>query len=430
MNKIYLTDKIQDKYKDWKRRDEIFIKAPTGCGKSYFILFKLLPHAINNDCKILYLVNRTILKDQIEKDIAKNISLDLKNWNDERKIGFYIKVVTYQSIEKEMQIGAFDNIKKEYGQYDYIVYDECHYFLIDSTFNTNTYLSFEALRSIGESKIQIFMSATIGKIESIIKTHSPSYLEGFRGRGSDGLKLYSQTYSYEMPICYDYVILNAFQDEDDLLRIMNEKIKEEKGKWVIFLNDIKKGYKLKEDLEKIEGLKEEVVFIDAEFKKNEEMMENVENIVKEKAFKKRVLISTAVLDNGVSLEDFDLKNVVIFADSEEMFIQMLGRKRSDGNNVNLYLPKQSKAYFSQRKARMEVINQFYEKYNKEFKFRVSRSESEKLLEDILHNQVSYNCARVLCYPEQGSLKFNEFSHLRCNALQKFYYEMKEKMTED
>lgn len=63
-------------------------------------------------------------------------------------------------------------------------------------------------------------------------------------------------------------------------------------------------------------------------------------IVKEKRSKK-ILITTSVMDNGISLEDEYLRNIVIMADTKETFIQMLGRKRIKNNNekLNLYILK-------------------------------------------------------------------------------------------
>ncbi len=47
------------------------------------------------------------------------------------------------------------------------------------------------------------------------------------------------------------------------------------------------------------------------------------------------------MDNGISLEDEYLRNIVIMADTKETFIQMLGRKRIKNNNekLNLYILK-------------------------------------------------------------------------------------------
>ena len=71
--KMFLENSIGDSYKDWKAGDCIFISAPTGSGKTYFILNKLLAYLSSQPQKkkILYLVNRSILKQQVEKEISK-----------------------------------------------------------------------------------------------------------------------------------------------------------------------------------------------------------------------------------------------------------------------------------------------------------------------------------------------------------------------
>ena len=55
--KIYLADQIGEEYKSWKEGELIFIQAPTGTGKSYFILNVLLDWAVLNRFSILYLGN-------------------------------------------------------------------------------------------------------------------------------------------------------------------------------------------------------------------------------------------------------------------------------------------------------------------------------------------------------------------------------------
>lgn len=49
----------------------MFITAPTGSGKTYFILNTLLPYARERNWNILYLVNRKILKEQLEEDVKE-----------------------------------------------------------------------------------------------------------------------------------------------------------------------------------------------------------------------------------------------------------------------------------------------------------------------------------------------------------------------
>ncbi|HBI37937.1 MAG TPA: hypothetical protein DDY71_09860, partial [Spirochaetia bacterium] len=57
------------------------------------------------------------------------------------------------------------------------------------------------------------------------------------------------------------------------------------------------------------------------------------------------------LDNGINIEDEELKNIVIMAYDKTTFIQMLGRKRIDINNaqtVNLYINTRYKKSFSHK----------------------------------------------------------------------------------
>ena len=68
-----VTDKIGEEYKQWSNYNKIFISAPTGSGKTYFILNVLLPFACSQNRKILFLVNRKILKLQLEKEISNFI---------------------------------------------------------------------------------------------------------------------------------------------------------------------------------------------------------------------------------------------------------------------------------------------------------------------------------------------------------------------
>ena len=92
--KRYITDIIGEEYRSWKPKDIIEITAPTGSGKTSFILKTLLPYAVEKNLKILYLVNRKVLKSQLEKEVDKisiKMQCPLKN---------NILIRTYQSIEE------------------------------------------------------------------------------------------------------------------------------------------------------------------------------------------------------------------------------------------------------------------------------------------------------------------------------------------
>ena len=63
---MFVTDVIRDDYKKWSCGDTVIIHAQTGAGKTYFVLQELLPFVAEHGKKLLYLSNRTALRDQIK----------------------------------------------------------------------------------------------------------------------------------------------------------------------------------------------------------------------------------------------------------------------------------------------------------------------------------------------------------------------------
>ena len=88
----YLADRLGDSFKQWGNGTCEFIDAQTGCGKTTFILHYVLPYMAEHKMKILYLVNRSILKQQLEEDVINQRS-------NER---YYIDVMTYQNLENQI----------------------------------------------------------------------------------------------------------------------------------------------------------------------------------------------------------------------------------------------------------------------------------------------------------------------------------------
>ena len=78
-------------------------------------------------------------------------------------------------------------------------------------------------------------------------------------------------------------------------------------------------------------------------------------------FSQQVLVSTQVIDTGINLSDYQLKNVILISDVRESFIQLLGRKRlsDDLERVNLYIPKLSVGHFEKRR---DVLNKKLDKF--------------------------------------------------------------------
>lgn len=68
---MYLSDIIRDEYRQWQPYSRILIHAPTGIGKTTFIIRILLLHALQNGREILYVSNRTILQQQLIAEMCK-----------------------------------------------------------------------------------------------------------------------------------------------------------------------------------------------------------------------------------------------------------------------------------------------------------------------------------------------------------------------
>ena len=315
-NPVYLSDKIGLEYQRWNKDALVIIKAPTGCGKSHFVLNELLNYAMQQGRRILYLVNRTILKDQLIKKCNEKSSELSVRYRQIITIGDYIHICTYQEIEQRLKYGDTDplrvNLKDANGNpiepYYYVVYDECHYFYADADFNPGTEISYVYLTQSFRHVVQIFMSATIENMEEKIEKDL-TYTGGF--------KLHLKPFKkYEMEIDYDYVDLHYIADNKEIL----ELIKTEKNeKWLIFTDNIDKGNELAKDIrnihEKYAG--DNVVFIDARYKTDESGSDSVRELVDNRLIEKPVIITTSVLDNGVSFEDEGLRNIIIMADSKE-----------------------------------------------------------------------------------------------------------------
>lgn len=307
---MYISELIKDEYKEWEAGQIILISAPTGSGKSNFIFDKLLELAICRRKKILYLVNRRILKMQLdsflERDINEKIYEKFRNY--EIDLEDYINIKTYQWIEEKILTESLhDDVIKNLANYDIVVYDECHYFYADATFNTNTEISFQILEGVFRYKLKIFMSATMEKVKKFIKSYAELevdqgqriYWEINRPETEYSKRMYKwgmkNIAEYTVPTDYSYIKLHSFSDNIDLVKIVNNNQDDEK--WLIFIDSIKDGNGLKDGLIESGIPKEDVVFIDADYKKDISASNSVNSITKNNLVEEKIVITTPVLDN-------------------------------------------------------------------------------------------------------------------------------------
>lgn len=394
----WITDDIRERYEEWKKGECIFISAPTGSGKTYFVLNVLRPFLIRKNKKALYLVNRRILKDQIEKEMER---IQLK----ESGIRNPIVVKTYQSIEKEICRGEFregendaykgfieNKAYKHYEEYSYVVCDECHYFLTDSNYNANTALSFRFIQEMFYEKIRIFMSATIGDIKEYIKKDNWKRYESCCtpfykfcpqhtiymdvDNNSDGYDGYYRYYGDKLERDYGYLDIGIVKDAKEIIDLINNK-ENSREKWFVFVDSIKFGEDLEEKLKKSNG--NQVVFVTSGYKYEAEALNEVTQIIDQEMQSARILIATSVLDNGINIKDVGLRNIVIMADTETEFIQSLGRKRKDGGRLKLYIYKHDKNSFVRRREQAAKQLQIIQGYLKEFDEQIRRDLDQKAI---------------------------------------------------
>ncbi len=401
----YISDVIKTDYENWSQNQVVFISAPTGSGKTTFVLKNLIEYAVSKQQKILYLVNRSILKEHIQKKINLDVMRKLRSkklidLND--SVNNIIEVELYQTIELKYK----DNpqyLNGENSKFDYIIADECHYFFADSTFNTYTQLSYEWIIN-QKNSILIFMSATIDRIEKKICTdicheiegekemHFSIYNENDPDKKCD-IRRMAKKYSAECD--YSYLNWNVLENTEDI----TQHIESEGRKWLIFVDSIKKGQEIDRLLNDAEI---DSKFIDAKSRNCDELSETVNSIVKLEKYEQQVIVATSVMDNGISIKDMELRNIIIMADVPEEFIQMLGRKRrfSDSERLDVYILRRTKGEFEKRKEKVEKHIEFIECF---------LQYPELVLEGVMRSRSSYECARDTCFVKQGKLELNQLA---------------------
>jgi superfamily II DNA or RNA helicase len=308
----------------WKINDKILIKAPTGSGKSHFMLHILARYYNSVNRKVLIFSNRSLLREQNKERAEENVDC-----------------INYQYFEKMTK----KKMEKMLASYDVLCFDECHYFFSDSSFNdtTDNVLRY-ALKDTNQLKI--FASAT----------PEPLYKTGAK---------FNQEYNIEEN--FDFIEELVFYDKTE--KALEEIMNQEK-KAVCFFSNATKAISFKETN------KEEIAFICSKgnplyrFRDKDEL----DNIITKNRFEKKVLATTTVLDNGVSLIDDELKIVLIDLIDPIAIIQTLGRKRlRKGEKIKVYIrvPNKRELYYKTLKIKKKsdaftrrCYGEFISDYNK------------------------------------------------------------------
>lgn len=294
----------------WTKGDIVIIQARTGDGKSYFSKNILFEHAKANNKRILFLVNRSNCYNQFLDEIIqekKNDFLDIK---------------TYQKLE-------YDGLNKQVGcnltKYDYIICDEFHYFLNDSTFNDKTDVSFDQIMQNNNS-VKIFMSATGQNMGRYIKENIKLYIN------PESIKVIN----YNLPIKFDFVKKLSFFYEEETFDELIEEFINQKTKAIFFIQNLEEAYEL------YKRHRKHCLFNCGKTNKKfyrHVKKEKISKMLKDEMFEELILITTTCMDSGVNIKDVNLKNIVVHIYDFETLIQCIGRKRllDSDDGINLYV---------------------------------------------------------------------------------------------
>lgn len=286
------------------------------------------------------------------------------------------------------------------------------------------------------NKPKIFMSATIDDIRNVIKG---DYIINGNNQillkdNNNGMEfVIGRLFDYSLERKYDYNIHLLKSRED----IVNKIIENRGEKWLVFVDSIDFGKKLKIEIKK--GLKrteeikkDKIVLLTANFENDTDAIREKIVIQKREMQNADILIATSVLDNGINLKDVLLKNIVVLADNKAEFLQMLGRKRRElGEKVNLYIYKYDLAYFKKRYSYLL----FTLNYNKAFlRNNIMYSQNKylkngkdfgldclgKILELFCTNQLDFNKIKKMYYCRDNVLFMSNFSEKQISNLLDFY----------
>lgn len=344
---MYIEEIIGEDYMNWQNGQVFLFGTPTGTGKTTFFEGRFLNFALASGKRVLYLTNRVMLCQQmIQRQFQRIIKRQMEtksfwqNFLPKEEEKFYIG--TYQQLEYALVWNNFEQINF-FKSFDILICDESHYFIADSTFNTNTILSFKFVIENYRNKQLFFLTATDRNFLGVLTNYlnrttkkTDLFVEGMFP-GFQRLHLQPD---------YQGVYFSWFYRMEDIEKIIAEITDQDKS--IIFVSSIKEGKAIKKILNKVLPVKDSFL-LSSESAQTEAGKSVIQQIEKDQYFSMKVLITTAKMDSGVNIIDKNVKHVFLMQNNEESTVQMLGRRRRESDEtVNVYLFARSRDYFASR----------------------------------------------------------------------------------
>ena len=372
------------------------LKAPTGSGKTTFFIEELVPEARRRGQAVLLIVNRCVLTDQLINIYLKELGIPPGAIEFPQE-GIYplgdLVVCSYQYMARRLQDKDTPNIKIgpfEAKEYAFVVCDECHYFIADSVFTTDS-APLVNLPKVFAQSVRIYASATMSPVRNVIlKMEQVEDLAenfphweiwpGFRYARNN---MISQMYSNSTGLPKYAAFFEVAGAEPDYSYIRPRILAEGQALWddvieqneshslrkaVVFVDSKKQGKYCKEKLNS-HGISAAFIVSESTPSRSFSMDELDKKVLEEIKTKNRfesvsVLIATSVLDNGTNLIDKEITHLYISGTEYMAAVQQAGRVRmyEEGQTLELVIPRRAKSFFSIRRSQWQRQKELLEKW--------------------------------------------------------------------
>lgn len=353
--KKYISDEIGvETYGKWLDGKKIIINAPTGTGKTTFVLKELLPYCKSRGKKMLILCNRRLLKLQYGFELAEK-------YVRYAELIEGVDVRTYQALA-EVALD-FQMMEKTLKSYDVIICDEVHFFYSDSDFNAEgTYILLQKIIKSCFFKTVVMITATLLEVLPMIETTFRRCECRLREEGVEDKFILQYKYSkevYDFQHWADYSRFDCYYVRD--VETLASEIANSKKKSLIFIDDKQRAEEFKKMLVERKLKEQDIFILSAEVMEEKMNDRNIQVLAVQQKMLPRVVITTSVLDNGVSIHDAEMGNIVIATDSRVSFLQMIGRIRSEStSNCKLFIYPRDTKYFEKRLSQYEERLRMFE----------------------------------------------------------------------
>lgn len=328
-------------------------------------------------------------------------------------------VCSYQYMARRLQDKDTPNIKIgpfEAKEYAFVVCDECHYFIADSVFTTDS-APLVNLPKVFAQSVRIYASATMSPVRNVIlkmeqvvdlAENFPHWeiWPRFRYAKND---MISQMYSNSTGLPKYAAFFEVTGAEPDYSYLHPRILADGQALWddvieqhgthrlhkaVVFVDSKKQGTDYKNKLNQ-HGISAAFIFSEASsgaYSMDELDKKVLEEIKAKSRFESvSVLIATSILDNGTNLIDKEITHLYISGTEYMAAVQQAGRVRmyDEGQTLELVIPRRAKSYFSSRISQWTRQENLLDKWlDADTKARESMSFNGEL--DFLKRQFSYN----------------------------------------